>query len=223
MAGNDVYFNWQDEYDGRHQTLQGNLARGAKGRNYFVAETTGQAQGWDAVKQIPPYDGQMYQDVFANIGNGANLYMYWHWSSLNAGQEIYWKGVLGHDHAPNRIYAEVARTGADLKKVGAALVDLKKDNRVAVLYSTDSNNALTFMPFDKWNKPLPPSFHADGYRRMFERVNAALYQARVETDIVFADALDFSKYKLLIVPALYFADRYADGNGRHRATQLHRV
>lgn len=206
VAGNDVYFNWQDEYDGRHQTLQGNLARGAKGRNFFVAETTGQAQGWDAVKQIPPYDGQMYQDVFANIGNGANLHMYWHWSSLNAGQEIYWKGVLGHDHEPNRIYTEVSRTGNDLKKVGAALVDLKKDNRVAVLYSTDSNNALTFMPFDKWTKPLPPSFHADGYRRIFERLNAALYQARVETDIVFADAPDFSKYKLLIVPALYIAD-----------------
>lgn len=85
-------------------------------------------------------------------------------------------------------------------------MDLKKDNRVAVLYSTDSNNALTFMPFDKWTKPLPPSFHADGYRRIFERLNAALYQAKVETDIVFADAPDFSKYKLLIVPALYIAD-----------------
>ncbi len=206
VAGNDVYFNWQDEYDGRHQTLQGNLARGAKGRNYFIAETTGQAQGWDAVKQIPPYDGQMYQDVFANIGNGANAHLYWHWASLNAGQEIYWKGVLGHDHQPNRAYAEVSRVGNDLKRVGPALVDLKKDNKVAVLYSTDSNNALTFMPFDKWSKPLPPSFHADGYRRIFERLNAALYTAKVETDIVFADEPDFSKYKLLVVPALYIAD-----------------
>lgn len=206
VAGNDVYFNWQEEYDGRHQTLQGNLARGAKGRNYFIAETTGQAQGWDAVKQVPPYDGQMYQDVFANIGNGANAHLYWHWASLNAGQEIYWKGILGHDFQPNRAYAEVSRVGKDLKRVGPALVDLKKDNKVAVLYSTDSNNALTFMPFDKWSKPLPPSFHADGYRRIFERMNAALYQARVETDIVFADAPDFSKYKLLVVPALYIAD-----------------
>lgn len=206
VASNDVYFNWQDEYDGRHQILQGNLARSAKGRNFFVAETTGQAQGWDATKLVPPYDGQLYQDVFANIGNGANLHMYWHWASLNAGQEIYWKGVLGHDFEPNRIYREVSRVGNDLKKVGPALVDLKKDNQVAVLYSTDSNNALTFMPFDKWTKPLPPSFHTDGYRRIFERVNAALYEGNVETDIVFADAPDFSKYKLLIVPALYIAD-----------------
>ncbi|MEO7495981.1 MAG: beta-galactosidase [Massilia sp.] len=206
VASNDIYFNWQDEYDGRHQTLQGNLARSAKQRNYFVAETTGQAQGWDATRQMPPYDGQMYQDVFANIGNGANLHMYWHWSSLNAGQEIYWKGVLGHDFEPNRAYAEVARVGHDLQKVGPLLVDLKKDNQVAVLYSTDSNNALGFMPFDKWNKPLLPSFHTDGYRRIFERLNAALYRANVETDIVFADAPNFSRYKLLIVPALYIAD-----------------
>ena len=206
VASNDIYFNWQDEFDGRHQTLQGNMARSAKQRNYFVAETTGQAQGWDATRQIPPYDGQMYQDVFANIGNGANMHLYWHWASLNAGQEIYWKGVLGHDFEPNRAYAEVTRIGNDLKRVGPALVDLKKDNKVAVLYSTDSNNALTFMPFDKWSKPLPPSFHTDGYRRIFERVTAALYTARVENDIVFADAPDFSRYKLLIVPALYVAD-----------------
>jgi beta-galactosidase len=206
VASNDVYFNWQDEYDGRHQTLQGNMARSAKGRNYFVAETTGQAQGWDATRQLPPYDGQMYQDVFANIGNGANLHMYWHWASLNAGQEIYWKGVLGHDFEPNRAYAEVARIGRDLKKVGPLLVDATKRNQVAVLYSTDSNNAVGFMPFDKWSKPLPPSFHADGYRRIFERVNAALYKANVETDIVYADAPDFSQYKLLIVPTLYVAD-----------------
>ncbi|MDC7683780.1 beta-galactosidase [Asticcacaulis sp. BYS171W] len=206
VASNDIYFNWQDEYDGRHQTLQGNMARSAKQRNYFVAETTGQAQGWDATKQVPPYDGQMYQDVFANIGNGANAHLYWHWASLNAGQEIYWKGVLGHDFEPNRAYAEVSRVGNDLKRIGSKLVDLKKDNAVAVLYSTDSYNALTFMPIDKWSKPLPPSFHTDAYRRTFERVHAALYRAHVETDIVFADAPDFSKYKLLIVPALYVAD-----------------
>ena len=206
VIGNDVYFNWQDDYDGRHQTLQGNLARSAKQTNYFIAETTGQTQGWDAVKQMPPYDGQMYQDVFANIGNGANAHMYWHWASLNAGQEIYWKGILGHDHEPNRAYAEVSRVGNDLKRVGPKLVNLRKQNQVAVLYSIDSNNAVPFMPFDKWTKPLPPGFHADGYRRIFERVNAALYQAKVETDIVFADAADFSRYKLLVVPALYIAD-----------------
>ena len=206
VASNDIYFNWQDDYDGRHQTLQGNMARSAKGRNYFVAETTGQAQGWDATRQIPPYDGQMFQDVFANIGNGANMHLYWHWASLNAGQEIYWKGVLGHDFEPNRAYAEVARVGQALKTLGPRLANLRKDNQVAVLYSSDSNNALGFMPYDKWSKPLPPSFHADGYRRIFERVNAALYEANVEADIVYADAPDFARYKLLVVPALYIAD-----------------
>ncbi|MDC7676156.1 beta-galactosidase [Asticcacaulis machinosus] len=62
------------------------------------------------------------------------------------------------------------------------------------------------MPFDKWSKPLPPSFHTDGYRRIYERLHAALYDAKVETDIVYADAPDFLKYKLLIVPALYISN-----------------
>jgi beta-galactosidase len=206
VVGNDIYFDWQDRDDGRVQTLQGNLARSTKQRNFFVAETIGQTTGWDASNQFPPYDGQMYQDVFADIANGANMVSYWHWASLNGGQEIYWKGVLGHDLEPNRSYAEVSRVGNDLKRVGPELVDLKKENKVAVLYSVDSLNGISFMPYDKGTAWLPPGFNHDGYLRVFEKLNAALYKLNVEADIVYANQPDFSKYSLLIVPVLYIAD-----------------
>ena len=41
---------------------------------------------------------------------------YWHWHSIPAGQETYWKGVLSHDLEPNRAYAEVSRTAHELQK-----------------------------------------------------------------------------------------------------------
>ena len=206
IVSNDIYFDWQDGFDGWKQSFQGDLARSLKQRNYFVGETNAQTQGWDATRQLVPYDGQMYQDVFGHIANGANLVSYWHWSSLHGGQETYWKGVLSHDLEPNRAYAEVSRVGADLKRVGGKLVDLKRDNKVALLFSIDSFAAIGFMPYDKETQGKDGR-HADGYRRIFEQLHRSLYFANVGTDIVYADAVgDLSRYKLLIVPPLYVAD-----------------
>ena len=55
--------------------------------------------------------------------------------------------MLSHDLEPNRTYAEVSRVAAELKKLGPQLVDLKKENKVAILFSADSANAISYMPF----------------------------------------------------------------------------
>lgn len=206
VVGNDIYFDWQDRFNGWKQTFQGDLARSLHHRNWFLNETNAQTQGWDATSQLPPYDGQTYQDVFGHIANGANMVSYWHWASLHGGQETYWKGVLGHDLEPNRAYAEVSRVGGDLKRVGSKLVDLKRKNEVAILYSIDSFAALEFMPYSKAPPAGEKGFHTDGYRRVVEQLHNSLYDANVGTDFVFADQADFSGYKLLVVPPLYIAD-----------------
>jgi len=53
----------------------------------------------------------MRLDVYSYLASGANMVEYWHWHSIHAGQETYWKGVLSHDLEPNRAYAEVSKTG----------------------------------------------------------------------------------------------------------------
>lgn len=197
VVGNDIYFDWQDKDDGASQTLQGDLARSLKHSNWLLAETDAQTQGWDASHQLPPYDGQLYQDAFAQIADGAGMISYWHWGSISGGQETYWGGVLGHDLQPNRVYAEVSRVGADLKRIGPELAGLSRRNQVAILYSVDSSAALGFMPYT----------HADdGYRHLLEQLHRTLYEMNVGTDVVYAAQADFSAYKLLIVPALYIAD-----------------
>jgi beta-galactosidase len=97
--------------------------------------------------QYPPYDGQMREDVYTHLSNGANMVEYWHWASIAANQETYWKGVLSHDLEPNRAYAEVSRTAHELEKIGPHLVGLQIHNQVAILWSRDSANAISFMPF----------------------------------------------------------------------------
>jgi beta-galactosidase len=132
---------------------------------------------------------------------------YWHWSSIPSGQEVYWKGVLGHDLEPNRVYAEVSRTAHELQKIGPQLANMKITNQVAILYSIDSWNGLNAMPFA--HQP-PVAWHSDlataDYVGLVRQFHHVLYNANIGCDFVFPEDPDFSRYKVLIVPALYVAD-----------------
>jgi beta-galactosidase len=148
----------------------------------------------------------MREDVYTHISNGASMVEYWHWASIAANQETYWKGVLSHDLEPNRAYAEVARTAHELEKVGPRLVGMKKHNDVAILWSRDSANALTFMPFGG-DVPARSWTHTpDGYVSLLQQMHHSLYELNIGSDFVFPETQDFSAYKVLIVPALYISD-----------------
>jgi beta-galactosidase len=120
---------------------------------------------------------------------------YWHWHSIHYGQETYWKGVLSHDLEPNRAYAEVTRTAHELQKIGSRIVDLKRNNKVAILYSNDSWQGLRFMPF---------SDHAD-YGSLLRQMYGALYRANVGIDFIFPETTELSSYRVIVVPPLYVA------------------
>lgn len=199
----NIYHGTQDSFDGATQALRGDFYRSLRHENYLVTETNAQAIGWDSAGQFPPYDGQARLDVYSDLSSGANMVEYWHWATLHSGQETYWKGVLGHDLEPNRFYREVSRTGGELEKIGPHLVNLKIKNKVGILYSVDSANALTFMPFTP--KEGPNQSRKD-YFALIQQIHRALFQSNVGVDFIFPEQSNFSDYKLVIVPALYIAD-----------------
>lgn len=207
VVANNVYHGTQDHLDGAFQAMQGDFSRSLKHGNFLVTETNAQTLGWDSAGQFPPYDGQLRLDVYSDLSSGANMVEYWHWHSIHAGQETYWKGVLSHDLEPNRAYAEVARIAHELKKVGPEIVDLQVKNQVAILYSVDSSNALSFMPFERQEGAgWVPGKAAGSYNGILAQLHRSLYEANVGADFVFPQDADFARYKLLIVPALYVAD-----------------
>jgi beta-galactosidase len=202
----NVYHGWQDHYDGSIQSLEEDFSRSLKGGNFLVTETNAQTIGWNSSGQFPPYDGQLRQDVYTHLSNGADMVEYWHWASIAANQETYWKGVLSHDLEPNRAYAEVSRTAHELARVGPHLAGLKIHNDVAILWSRDSANAIDFMPY---GGPVPEwswTHQPEGYDSLVQQMHKCLYKLNVGTDFVLPTTQDFSKYKLLIVPALYISD-----------------
>lgn len=224
VVADNIYHGWQDHYNGEYQFMQGAYSRSLKHTNFLVTETNAQTLGWNSAEQYPPYDGQLRMDAYTFYSTGANMVEYWHWSSIDAGQETYWGGVLGHDLEPNRAYAEVAKIGNELKKIGPEIADLQVRNQVAILYSVDSSNAISFMPYE--TRPAGPGWvpgtNWGSYGAQLQQMHSALYRANVDTDFVYPDTKDFSQYKLLIVPSLYIADdallqRIADyvHNGGH--------
>jgi beta-galactosidase len=206
VAGVNIY-HWgtQDQYNGAAQKLDGDFTRSLKGGNFLVTETNAQTTDWSSSFQYPPYDGQFRQDVYTHLSNGADMVEYWHWASIHANQETYWKGVLSHDLEPNRAYAEMSRTGKELQKIGQRLVGLRIRNDVAILWSRDSLNAINDMPFAKQTQWGGGGSNAD-YGSEVRQIHRALYDLNVGTDFVFPDTADLSAYKVLVVPMLYIAD-----------------
>ncbi len=196
----NVYHSVQDGQDGQLIAYAGDYMRTVAAGNYLITETNAQGTGWDSKSQYPPYDNQLRQNVYSHYASGANMVEYWHWATLHYGQETYWRGVLGHDLQPNRVYREFQRTARELEKIGADIVNLKKNNKVAVLYSHDSHHALTFMPYHNGGGyPVDANYPVD-------LAHKALYFQNIETDIVPCDKMrDFSKYSMLVIPPLYVA------------------
>jgi beta-galactosidase len=206
IVANNIYHGTQDHYDGSYQALQCDFSRSLKHANFLITETNAQTIGWTSASQFPPYDGQLREDVYTYLANGANMVEYWHWASIAGNQETYWKGILSHDLEPNRAYAEVSRTAHELQKIGPSLVGLKVKNQVAILYSRDSANAISFMPYGGGVPSRSWSGEPDGYLSVVQQMHKALYDLNIGADFVFPEATDFSAYKLLIVPALYISD-----------------
>lgn len=202
MAVN-VYHDVQDKLTGREISFAGDYFRSVKQKNYLITETNAQTMGWNSRNQHPPYPGQMRQNVYAHLGSGANMVEYWHWHSIHYGQEMYWKGVLSHDLEPNRAYEDVTKTAHELQRIGKKLVNLKKKNKVAILFSHDSNSALNFMPFNQGGSEWTPD-HNNFYRsNLVTQFHNALYNNNIGVDFIFPDNPKLDNYDLVIIPALY--------------------
>lgn len=188
IAGVDIYHPSQGNLTGIEVSFGGDISRSLKQSNYLVLETQAQAfPDWT------PYPGQLTLLAFSHLASGANMVAYWHWHSIHNSFETYWKGLLSHDFEPNPVYNEAMTVGADFAKLSNKLVNLRKQNKVAVMVS---NTALTAM---EWFKLPDGKVYNDVFRWMYDE----LYKLNIECDFITPDHTELSRYDLIVVPALY--------------------
>jgi beta-galactosidase len=193
IAGIDIYHPTQDHLTGAEIAFGGDLARSMRaGQNYLVIET--QAQGFP---EWTPYPGQLRLQAFSHLASGANMVEYWHWGTTANAIETYWRGLLSQDFKPNPTYDEAGTIGKDLARLGSQLVNMHKQNRIAIYVS---NRALTAFDAFKFGWTSKTTYN-DVLRPFYD----ALYRMNAEVDFVDPSTTDLSAYKLIIVPALYAA------------------
>lgn len=192
VTGVDIYHPTQDDLTGIEISFGGDVARSTKGKNYLVLETEAQAfSNWT------PYPNQLRLQAFSHVASGANMVAYWHWHSIHNSFETYWKGLLSHDLQPNPVYNEAKTIGADFNRLSPKLVNLKKQNKVAILVSNESLTGLQWFPFNQKTEL--------NYNDIVRLIYDELYKANIECDIVHPGTESFDDYSLLIAPCLYVA------------------
>ncbi len=208
VVGVDIYHPTAERLAGTEISFGGDMARSMKHNNYLVMET--QAQSMAGIQELP-YPNQVRMQAYSHLASGANMVEYWPWHSIHNSVETYWKGILSHDMEPNPTYEEVKKTGNEFEKIGNHLINLKKKNNVAILFSNESLTALNWFPISNTIN------YNDVLRQMYD----ALYNINVGCDFVNTSSKNIEDYALLIVPPLYVAsdsmlirlNKYAQNGG----------
>jgi beta-galactosidase len=170
------------------------LMRGLRQRNFWVMEEQSGACGWEIVKTTPR-PGEIRLWAYQALARGADGIIYFRWRTARFGAEEYWHGILDHDGKPNRRYAEVKRTGAELLQLGPLLEGTRVQAPVALLRAYDALWALEIQPHH------PELVYDEIQQAWFN----GFYERGVQTDVV-SPAADLSGYQVVVAPALFLAD-----------------
>ena len=193
-------------------TQLADLMYSSKQAPFLVTETNAGSIGFSSMNESP-YDGQWRQLAWLLVGRGARLVEYWHWNTLPFGAEAYWGGVLPHSGLPGRAYAEIARTGRELRTAGAAFAAAEPDYDIALLYDSDSKFALATQGPLRGGALIDP----DSYRHVVAAFSRGIFDAKRQQRLVRpqqllpsrgalgtpADAA--ARYPVLIAAAFYTA------------------
>lgn len=170
------------------------LMRGLKGgRPYILAEQTPSSQNWQPYNLLKR-PGVMRLLSYQALARGADTVMFFQMRQSKAGVEKLHGAVISHaGHERTRVFGECAQLGAELKNIGASLLDSRVTAKVAVMFDWDN----------WWAVELSSGPSRDlQYLDQVEKYYHALWKLNVPVDIVRPDS-DLSKYDLVLAPLLY--------------------
>ena len=137
-----------------------------------------------------PRPGQIRLWVYQSIAHGAVGVLYFRYRTALYGAEQLWYGIYDHDREENYRSQEVRKISEELARVGDLFLTERMHNDVAIFrnYHNESVDAVE-------------SFAADDSWYVFRSLN----RRNVHADFV-DETVDFSKYKVLIIPHITIAD-----------------
>lgn len=113
------------------QSFNTDYARAFSG-NLVIMEQQSGAGGQGDYFLDNPEPGEMRRLAYVNIARGADGLLFFRERTCRFGAEEYWCGILDHDNVPRRRYREAAQIGAELKRVGAAVLGTSVEVTVGI-------------------------------------------------------------------------------------------
>jgi beta-galactosidase len=200
VVGWDWYFEGQD-FDPAEGGMLHDLYRGFLGRNPWVIEAAaGNIVYVDRnFTQAPNINRAM---VWQAVGHGADAYAFWVWQPPLNGNEPFHGSLVDTAGRPRPVFAEIAKTGAEIAKVWPRLHGTTPVAEVAMLHDYPSRWALKRLPMTKDYNPWS----------VFVAWHRAFGPAVSGIDVL-RGAKSLDKYRMVIAPALHII-------GKDEAEQL---
>jgi len=146
-----------------------------------------------------PLPGQTRWAALTQIGLGADLINFFRFDTCPSGMERDTYGLIGVHGNPGRIYSEIQGLTRELKKIGKALDGTGPPAaRVGLLFTFE--NHCEFARYPKSAEFGGPA--GNGYSMHLSRHFRAVLRQNIMCDIAYPGD-DFSKYEVIIAPALY--------------------
>ncbi len=188
------------------------------GKPFFLMESSPSLVNWRDINRLHP-PGRHSQKSLLAVAYGADSVQYFQWRKSRGGHEKFHGAVVDHIGTnETRVFKEVAKLGAELKKLGSVTGGMS-DSKVAVICDWENSWATThfhgynnlrrdyFGECEKWHRP----FAVRG----------------ISCDTISQDD-DYSKYDLVIAPFMYMfkdgirekIEKYIENGGNFVATYL---
>ncbi|MGI5213465.1 beta-galactosidase [Plantactinospora sp. CA-290183] len=174
--------------------LAHDLMRGsADGQPFWLMEQT---PSYTASRDVNPLKrpGVMRLWSWQAVAHGADSVLFFQMRASRGACEKYHGAVIGHaGRADTRVFREVAALGAELARLGGAVLGARTPARVALLFDWDSWWALEI---------------SDGpsrlvrYQQVVLAYHRALWDAGADVDVVGVTA-ELSRYDVVVAPALH--------------------
>jgi beta-galactosidase len=182
-----------DDTSQARMALTHDLMRGLKdGAPFWLMEQT---PSYTASREVNPLKrpGVMRLWSWQAVAHGADAVLFFQLRASRGACENYHGAVIGHaGRSDTRVFREVAELGAELDRIGGAVLGARTPARVALLYDWDS----------WWALEMSSASGLVRYQQVVLSYYRALWDAGVDVDVVAVTA-DLSRYDVVVAPALH--------------------
>ncbi|WP_027085100.1 beta-galactosidase [Cohnella panacarvi] len=177
-----------------YTAMMHDLMRGLKdGQPFMLMEQTPSQQNWQPYNSLKR-PGVMRLWSYQAVAHGADTVMFFQLRRSIGACEKYHGAVIEHvGHEHTRVFRECAELGAELHKLGDAVLDSRVQAKVAILFDWDNWWAVELS-----SGPTIALKYVEEAHKFYD----ALYQAGISADMIGADA-DLGGYDVVIAPVLY--------------------